>query len=89
VTDIHPLQDAVSVYIPEEGKKLVERRDIVPLEELRALQKKSAEPCDRHDGDEPCECGAKPGKKGRIGPRCCLVSGLTQMQLRIGSSQTP
>lgn len=62
VTDVHPLQDAVTVYVPEEGRKLVERRDIVPLEELRALQEKSQKPCDRHEDGEPCECGAKPGK---------------------------
>lgn len=64
VVDIHPLLDAVTVLIPDEGKKLVEHRDIVPLEEMRRLQKKAAEPCDRHDDDEPCDCGAKPGKKG-------------------------
>lgn len=62
VIDIHPLQDAVSVYIPDVGVKLVERVDIVPLEEMRALAKKSAAPCDKH-GDGPCECGAKPGKQ--------------------------
>lgn len=61
VVDIHPLQDAVTVVIPEEGRKLVERRDIVPLEELRALQEKSAGGCDRHADGEACECGAKPG----------------------------
>lgn len=61
VIDVHPLQDAVTVFVPDEGRRLVERRDIVPLEEMRALAKKSSEPCDRH-GDEPCDCGAKPGK---------------------------
>lgn len=61
VIDVHPLQDAVTVIIPDEGRRLVERRDLVPLEEMRALAEKSAKPCDRH-GDEPCECGAKPGK---------------------------
>jgi cell fate regulator YaaT (PSP1 superfamily) len=63
VIDVHPLQDAVTVFIPDEGRRLVERVDIVPLEELKRLQEKSAQPCDRHDDDEPCECGAKPGKK--------------------------
>ena len=63
VTDVHPLQDAVTVYIPDEGKKLVERIDIIPLEELRALQEKSAAGCDRHEDGEACDCGAKPGNK--------------------------
>lgn len=63
VVDVHPLLDAVTVVIPEEGLRLVEHRDIVPIEELRRLQKKAAEPCDRHDDDEPCDCGAKPGTK--------------------------
>ncbi len=65
VIDVHPLQDAVTVVIPDEGRRLVERVDIVPLEELKRLQEKSAQPCDRHDEDEPCECGAKPGKKNQ------------------------
>ncbi|MEM6530192.1 MAG: regulatory iron-sulfur-containing complex subunit RicT [Chloroflexota bacterium] len=63
VIDVHPLQDAVTVIIPEEGRKLGERMDIVPLEELRKLQEKSSQPCDKHNDDEPCDCGAKPGKK--------------------------
>lgn len=62
VIDVHPLQDAVTVIIPDEGRRLVERVDIVPLEEMRALQKKASEPCDKH-GDGPCDCGAKPGKQ--------------------------
>jgi cell fate regulator YaaT (PSP1 superfamily) len=60
VVDVHPLQDAVTV-MTEEGFHLVQREDIVPLDEWQALQKKSGEPCNRH-GDGPCECGAKPGK---------------------------
>jgi len=65
VIDVHPLQDAVTVVIPDEGRRLIERQDIVPVDELRRLQEKAAQPCDRHDEDEPCECGAKPGKKER------------------------
>ena len=61
VIDVHPLQDAVTV-INEEGRFLVQREDIIPLDELRALEKKAKEPCTKH-GDEPCECGAKPGKR--------------------------
>ncbi len=61
VIDLHPLQDAVTV-LTDEGRFLVQREDIIPLDELRALEKKAKEPCNRH-GDEPCECGAKPGKR--------------------------
>ncbi len=61
VIDVHPLQDAVTV-INEEGRFLVQREDIIPLDELRALEKKAKEPCTKH-GDEPCECGAKPGTR--------------------------
>ena len=59
VIDVHPLQDAVTVLAPD-GRKLVGREELVPLAELRALQQKAGEPCNRH-GDEPCECGKKPG----------------------------
>ncbi len=61
VTDVHPLLDAVTVST-EDGYRLVERSDIVPLEEMRALAAKASQPCDQHDPDEPCDCGAKPGK---------------------------
>ncbi|MCC6611998.1 MAG: stage 0 sporulation protein [Anaerolineae bacterium] len=60
VVDVHPLQDAVTVYVGE-SYHLVQREDLVPLEELEALAKKAKEPCTKH-GDGPCECGAKPGK---------------------------
>jgi cell fate regulator YaaT (PSP1 superfamily) len=61
VIDIHPLQDAVTVLF-EEGRRLVQREELIPLEELKALEQKAKAPCDRH-GDEPCECGQKPGKR--------------------------
>lgn len=62
VIDVHPLQDAVTVYVAEsDSYHLVSREDLVPLEELEALAKKAKEPCTKH-GDGPCECGAKPGK---------------------------
>lgn len=61
VLDIHPLQDAVTVMI-EDAYHLVKREDLIPVEELEALQKKAQEPCTKH-GDGPCECGAKPGKQ--------------------------
>ncbi|MBE0689168.1 MAG: stage 0 sporulation protein [Anaerolineae bacterium] len=60
VVDVHPLQDAVTVYVGE-SYHLVTREEIIPLEELEALAKKAKEPCTQH-GDGPCECGAKPGK---------------------------
>lgn len=61
VIDVHPLQDAVTV-LTEEGRYLVKREDVIPLDEWEALQKKAQEPCSVH-GDGPCDCGAKPGKK--------------------------
>ena len=61
VIDVHPLQDAVTV-LTEEGRHQVQREDIVPLEELRALEKKAKEPCSKH-GDEPCDCGKPPGER--------------------------
>ena len=61
VIDVHPLQDAVTV-ITEDGRRLVKRDDIVPLEELRALEKKAQEPCTKH-GDGACECGKEPGER--------------------------
>jgi cell fate regulator YaaT (PSP1 superfamily) len=61
VIDLHPLQDAVTVFVEEEGFRLVKREDLIPLDELEALAKKAKAPCEKH-GDGPCDCGAKPGK---------------------------
>lgn len=61
VIDVHPLQDAVTVFV-DESYHLVQREDLIPLDELEALSKKAKEPCTQH-GDGPCECGAKPGKQ--------------------------
>lgn len=63
VIDVLPLQDAV-VILTDEGRFQVQREDIVPLDELRALEKKAKEPCNQH-GDEPCDCGEKPGNRGQ------------------------
>jgi cell fate regulator YaaT (PSP1 superfamily) len=60
VIDVHPLREAVTVWTEEHGRKMVERDDIIPLEELRALQKKSQEPCEKHDAGG-CECGKSSG----------------------------
>lgn len=63
VVDVHPLKDAVSVYINDEhGVKLVQREDVIPLAELRALEKAAKSPCSKH-GDEPCDCGKPPGER--------------------------
>jgi len=61
VIDVLPLQDAVLVAVGD-GMQVVKREELVPLEELEALARKSKEPCDKH-GDGPCDCGAKPGKQ--------------------------
>ncbi len=62
VVDVFPLRDAVAVMIDEVGYKVVQREDLVPLEELRALAAKAKAPCDKH-GDEPCDCGKPKGQR--------------------------
>lgn len=62
VIDIHPLMDAVTVLLGDGERLQVRREDLIPLDELEALQRKAKEPCDRH-GDEPCDCGKKPGDR--------------------------
>jgi cell fate regulator YaaT (PSP1 superfamily) len=62
VIDVHPLKDAVSVLIEEVGVKIVQREEIVPLDELKALAKAAKEPCSKH-GDEPCDCGKPKGER--------------------------
>jgi len=62
VVDVNPLKDAVTVFIEDTGYKLVTREELIPLEELRALQKKAQEPCDKH-GDGDCDCGKQPGER--------------------------
>jgi cell fate regulator YaaT (PSP1 superfamily) len=61
VLDVHPLQDGVTVLV-EDARYFVKREEITPLDEWEALAKKAKEPCSKHNDDEPCECGAKPGK---------------------------
>jgi cell fate regulator YaaT (PSP1 superfamily) len=61
VLDVYPLQDAVMVLV-EDARHVVNREDLVPLDELRALEKKAKEPCGKH-GDEPCDCGQQPGER--------------------------
>jgi cell fate regulator YaaT (PSP1 superfamily) len=59
VIDVHPLRDAVTVLV-EDTRHLVEREEIIPLEEWEALKAKAEAGCSE-PSDEPCECGARPG----------------------------
>ncbi|HEX3049941.1 MAG TPA: regulatory iron-sulfur-containing complex subunit RicT [Aggregatilineaceae bacterium] len=60
VIDIHPLKDAVTVLV-EETRYLVQREELIPLDEFEALKNKAEAGCSKH-GDGPCECGARQGK---------------------------
>ncbi len=62
VLDQLPLRDAVLVEVGEGQRKVVEREDIIPLEEFRKLAEKAGAPCDKH-GDGSCECGMPPGQR--------------------------
>ena len=50
------------VEVGEGLRKIVEREDIIPLEEFRKLAEKAAAPCDKH-GDGSCECGMPVGQR--------------------------
>jgi cell fate regulator YaaT (PSP1 superfamily) len=65
VIDVQPLADLVTVYIEEEGRRTFKREELIPLDELEALQKKAQEPCSKHGEDEPCSCGQKPGNRNQ------------------------
>ncbi|MCC7450333.1 MAG: stage 0 sporulation family protein [Anaerolineae bacterium] len=54
VVDVHPLQDAVTVLI-EDNFVLVKREELIPLDELDALQKKAQGGCSKHEGGG-CDC---------------------------------
>ncbi|MCD4686061.1 MAG: hypothetical protein K8S97_09010 [Anaerolineae bacterium] len=56
VIDVHPLQDAVTVYV-EDKRHLVTREEIIPLEEWEALKAKAAAGCSKHE-DGACDCGS-------------------------------
>lgn len=62
VLDVMPLLDSVVVLIEDTTYK-VERKDLVPLDEYEALERKSQAGCSRHESGG-CDCGAKSGKKG-------------------------
>ncbi|GIK29415.1 MAG: stage 0 sporulation protein [Chloroflexi bacterium] len=65
VIDLQPLADLVTVYIEEQGVKTFTREDLIPLDELEALQRKAQEPCTKHGEGEACECGQKPGERNQ------------------------
>jgi cell fate regulator YaaT (PSP1 superfamily) len=55
VVDVLPLKQAVIVKF-EDGKRTeFLKHEIQPYEELKALEKKASEPCERHEGGE-CNC---------------------------------
>jgi cell fate regulator YaaT (PSP1 superfamily) len=62
VIDVLPLKDAVMVDLGETGRKVVEREEIIPLEEFLKLAEKAQQPCDKH-GDGACECGKPAGQR--------------------------
>jgi cell fate regulator YaaT (PSP1 superfamily) len=57
VRDVLALRDAVVVEIEGERREL-KREEIIPLDELEALQKKAEEGCSKHENGG-CDCGAK------------------------------
>ncbi|MCU0476481.1 MAG: hypothetical protein MUC99_10285 [Anaerolineae bacterium] len=65
VADVFPLQDMVTVYFEGEGVRPFKREDLIPLDELEALQRKAKEPCSKHGEGEACDCGQKPGERNQ------------------------
>ena len=57
VEDVLAMRDAVVVRVEGERREL-DREQIVPLEELEALQKKAAQGCSKHENGG-CDCGAR------------------------------
>lgn len=55
VIDVHPLRDAVTVLV-EETQYIVEREQIIPLEEWEALKGKAESGCSKNENGE-CDCG--------------------------------
>lgn len=55
VVDVYPLRETVLVEIGEARLEFT-KDDLLPLDELEALKKKSQSPCDRHLGGG-CDCG--------------------------------
>lgn len=63
VVNLLPLKQAVIVDIPEKGWTEFLKHEIEPWDELEALRRKSAEPCDRHENGG-CECGKAKASSG-------------------------
>ncbi len=57
VIDVHPLRDAVTVLV-EETQYVVNREDIIPLDELAALQARADAGCAKAESGG-CDCGAR------------------------------
>lgn len=58
VIDVLPLKQAVTVLL-EDGKRVeFLKHELQPYDELKALEKKASEPCDRHKNGE-CNCKDK------------------------------
>ena len=64
VVEVYPLTDSILVHLEEAGRQMFKREDIIPIDELEALQKKAKEPCNKH-GDEPCDCGKPAGERNQ------------------------
>ncbi len=59
VIDVHPLRDAVTVLV-EDTQYVVEREQIIPLEEWEALKGKAEAGCSKDENGE-CDCGQHKG----------------------------
>lgn len=62
VLEVYPLRDGVTVLV-EEQRYFVEREQIIPMEEFRALQNKALGGCTRNETGG-CDCGARRPKSG-------------------------
>lgn len=57
VIDVHPLRDAVTVLV-NDTQYVVNREDLIPLDELEALQAKAEAGCSKAENGG-CDCGAR------------------------------
>lgn len=62
VVDVLPLRESVIVKLDDGQRAEFFKHEIQPYDELKALQKKSNEPCDRHEGGG-CDCGKDKSSK--------------------------
>jgi len=63
VIDVRVLRESVLVALDDGERQEVFRHELEPLDELRALQKKAEEGCNKEGGE--CSCGAKNGKESK------------------------